>query len=313
MPFPTDGGASQVVLCLSSERAQLREKRPFSSTRRFLVRESLVEVLLTNAFGRLRPFPVFTAYLFCSLHGEVKSTLYTNCFSVPVGGWVRLKVGVQRQRGRRTPISSSLWKNIRMFSRIATRNNSQDLTSTLAVLRTLRSLAGRLGSPPGFPHPDSHFLESCPPQEQELGLASNRWTQRKWCDDVTAFNTATRMEVWSPHTLMQHSAGGPSSRETLCPTDLEGKLACLWASKEGGGPQGRGHRAASRGQPAGTKTLGSVAAKLRNLPQITESLSARFFPCPASDDTAACLLLHQTWTHSNSWPTLVCGFKLLVA
>ena len=209
MPFPTDGGASQVVLCLSSERAQLREKRPFSSTRRFLVRESLVEVLLTNAFRRLRPFPVFTAYLFCSLHGEVKSTLYTNCFSVPVGGWVRLKVGVQRQRGRRTPISSSLWKNIRMFSRIATRNNSQDLTSTLAVLRTLRSLAGRLGSPPGFPHPDSHFLESCPPQEQELGLASNRWTQRRWCDDVTAFNTATRMEVWSRTHVHATQCGRP--------------------------------------------------------------------------------------------------------
>ena len=58
-----------------------------------------------------------------------------------------MKVGVQRQRERRTPISSSLRKNIRMFSRIATRNNSQDLTSTLAVPRTLRSLAGRLGSP----------------------------------------------------------------------------------------------------------------------------------------------------------------------
>lgn len=64
----------------------MREKTAFSFTGRCLVRESLVEVLLTNAFRRLGPFPVFTAYLFCSLPGEVKSTLYANCFSVPVGG-----------------------------------------------------------------------------------------------------------------------------------------------------------------------------------------------------------------------------------
>ena len=180
--------------------------------------------------------------------------------------------------------------------------------------RALRSLAGRLGSPLGSPHADSHFLESRPPQEQELGLASNRWTQWRWWDDVTVFNTATRMEVWSRTHVHATQCGKDLLAERLCPpSDLEEKLPCLWASKEGGGPRGKGHRAASRGQPAGTETLGPVAAKLWNLPQITESLNARLFPCPTSDDTAACLLLHQTQTHSYSWPTLVCGFKLLLS
>ena len=89
--------------------------------RRFQFRESLFEVLLTNAFGRFCPFSVFTAYLFWSLHLKIKSTFYTNCFSVTIRGWVRLNFGGQGQRGRRTSISSSLWKNVSIFSHIITK------------------------------------------------------------------------------------------------------------------------------------------------------------------------------------------------
>lgn len=83
-PFPTDGGASQVILCLSSGRGQLR--RQHLASQAGVSSGKAFEVLLTNAFRRLS-ISRFTAYLFCSLPGEVKSTLYANCFSVPVGGW----------------------------------------------------------------------------------------------------------------------------------------------------------------------------------------------------------------------------------
>lgn len=170
------------------------------------------------------------------------------------------------------------------------------------------------GVTPWTPTPWQSLPRVTPSPGAGPGSCFNRWTQRRWCDEVTVFNTATRVEVWSRTHAHATQCGEALRPERLCPpTDLEEKLPCLRASKKGGGPQGRGHRAASRGQPAGTTTLRSVAANLRNLPQITESLSARFFPCPASDDTAACLLLHQTWTHSYSWPTLVCGFKLLLS